>query len=352
MPDRSDLRVSKKPVSPSKLGSVVVNHPKSGPSPAKRDIRKTASVPRRKTRAKKGVKDTRKSRAKDYLVDEPQARYAIAPGQLAMPFLPTAAVSRTEPHPFLKWAGGKASLLSQLAALFPSQMDRYFEPFLGGGAVFFHLKHRFPHLRAFLRDSNRELINSYRAVRDRPDELMLLLDGHANRFRAEGDPYYYVVRDQHDLSDDLARAARTIFLNKTCYNGLWRVNARGEFNTPVGSNKNPNLYDRANLLAASAALQDAQLEAQDFRVVVTEVRRGDFIYFDPPYLPVSTYSDFKRYTPDQFRDAEQEELARIVRELDAKGCEFALSNSDHPRIRELYAGLTFSVVSARDVLTA
>lgn len=236
---------------------------------------------------------------------EPAGTYSVAPGQLSIDLGAPANAPKTEPKPFLKWAGGKSALLPQLTAHFPAQIDRYFEPFLGGGAVFFHLKHRFPRLRAFLRDSNRELINCYRAVRDRPDELMRLLDSHADHFRKQGDAYYYAVRSQHDLTDDLARAARTIFLNKTCYNGLWRINARGEFNTPVGSNKNPGLYDRANLLAASAALQDAQLEVQDFRAIATETRRGDFIYFDPPYLPISAYSDFKRYTPDQFRDADQ-----------------------------------------------
>jgi DNA adenine methylase len=248
-----------------------------------------------------------------------------------MPFAGLTATTPVEAKPFLKWVGGKTSLLSQLDAHFPASIDRYFEPFLGGGAVFFHLKHRFPRLRAFLRDSNRELINAYRAVRDRPVDLMRLLDEHSRRFLAEGAPYYYLVRSQHDLTDDIARAARTIFLNKTCYNGLWRVNARGEFNTPVGSNKNPGLYDRANLLAVSTALQDAQLEAQDFRATAQETRRGDFIYFDPPYLPISAYSDFKRYTAGQFRDADQVELAQVVRELDAKGCQLALSNSDHPR---------------------
>lgn len=263
--------------------------------------------------------------------------------QLAMPFV---VPKRVEAQPFLKWVGGKASLLRQLEEFFPHQIDRYFEPFLGGGAVFFHLKHRFPDLRPFLRDGNKELINCYRVVRDRPEELMRLLDEHAKGFRADGGGYFYDIRKQHDLTDDLARAARTIFLNKTCFNGLYRVNAKGEFNTPVGSNKNPNLYSRDNLLAASEALQTAQLEAQDFRKVVDEARRGDFIYFDPPYLPISAYSDFKRYTPDQFREADQVELVRVFRELDAKGCRVVLSNSEHPRTRELYAGFPIHVVSA------
>ncbi|HZM01915.1 MAG TPA: Dam family site-specific DNA-(adenine-N6)-methyltransferase [Candidatus Saccharimonadales bacterium] len=177
--------------------------------------------------------------------------------QLAMAFV---VPKRVEPQPFLKWVGGKASSLRQLEEFFPHEIDRYIEPFVGGGAVFFYLKYRFPNLRAFLRDSNKELINCYRVVRDRPLELMLLLDHHTQAFRKNGADYFYLIRKQHDLMDDLARASRAIFLNKTCFNGLWRVNAKGEFNTPVGSNKNPNLYSRENLLAASTALQDAQLE--------------------------------------------------------------------------------------------
>ena len=260
--------------------------------------------------------------------------------------MPFVAPKRFEAQPFLKWAGGNASLLRQLEEFLPHEIDRYIEPFLGGGAVFFHPKPRFPDMRPLLRDSNKELINCFRVVRDRPEELMHLLDEHNDAFRAKGDDYFYAVRKLHDLTDDLARAARTIFLNKTCFNGLWRMNATGEFNTPVGSNKNPNLYSRDNLLAASAALQDAQLEAQDFRKTVDEARRGDFIYLDPPYLPVSVYSDFKRYTPDQFRDADQVKLARVFRELDAKGCHVVLSNSEHPRTRELYCGFSIQVVSA------
>jgi DNA adenine methylase len=274
---------------------------------------------------------------------KPEGNSKLDEEQLAMPFVVVKAV---EAQPFLKWAGGKASLLRQLEEFFPHEIDRYFEPFLGGGAVFFYLKHRFPDMRPFLRDSNKELINCFRAVRDRPEDLMRLLDEHSKAFRKEGDAYFYAVRKQHDLTDDMARAARTIFLNKTCFNGLWRVNAKGEFNTPVGSNKSPNLYSRENLLAACGALQNAQLEVQDFRKTLDEARRGDFIYFDPPYLPVSVYSDFKRYTPDQFRDADQVELARVFRELDGKGCRVVLTNSEHPRTRELYAGFYIHVVSA------
>jgi DNA adenine methylase len=282
-------------------------------------------------------------RLPDPSLHAPESNGKLHDEQLAMPFLVS---KRVEAQPFLKWAGGKASLLRQLEEFFPHEIDRYIEPFLGGGAVFFHLKHRFPDMRPFLRDSNEELINCYRVVRDRPEDLMQLLDEHISAFRAGGDVYFYAIRKQNDLTDDVARAARTIFLNKTCFNGLYRVNAKGEFNTPVGSNKNPNLYSRENLLVASAVLQDAQLEAQDFRKTAGEAYRGDFIYFDPPYLPISAYSDFKRYTLEQFREADQVELVRIFRELDAKGCRVVLSNSEHRRTRELYAGFLIQAVSA------
>ena len=218
----------------------------------KRPVQKSVPKTRYKIRRKIPVPTLSKSESNGKLHDE----------QLAMPFV---VPKRLEAQPFLKWAGGKASQLRQLEEFFPHEIDRYIEPFIGGGAVFFHLKHRFPDLRPLLRDSNKELINCYRVVRDRPDDLMRLLDEHTKAFRADGSDYFYGIRKQHDLTDDLARAARTIFLNKTCFNGLWRVNAKGEFNTPVGSNKNANLYVRENMLAASAALQDAQLEAQDFR---------------------------------------------------------------------------------------
>lgn len=179
--------------------------------------------------------------------------------QMTMPFLEAGELRQVSPRPFLKWVGGKTSLLAQLEPVFPSHVDRYIEPFLGGGAVFFFLKHKFPQMRAHLRDSNKELINCYRIVRDRPIELMRWLDHHSIEFKKHGSKYFYAVRSEHDLTDDLARAARTIFLNKTCFNGLYRVNAKGEFNTPVGSNLNPGLYERENLLACSFALRDAQL---------------------------------------------------------------------------------------------
>ncbi len=189
--------------------------------------------------------------------------------QKAMGFADAPDVARIEAQPFLKWAGGKAQLLAQFDKFFPDRIDRYFEPFLGGGAVFFHLKRRFPRMVAHLRDNNSELINAYRAVRNYPQELMRRLDKHLAAFNADRKTYYLLVRSRHHFCSHgalspcppssgptprqsgaatvetiIERAARMIFLNKTCFNGLYRVNARGEFNVPIGSHKKPALYDR------------------------------------------------------------------------------------------------------------
>ncbi len=254
-------------------------------------------------------------------------------------------------QPFLKWVGGKGQLLSQLDKFFPKKINRYFEPFVGGGAVFFHLKHRFPRMRAYLRDINPELINTYRAVRDCPQELMHRLDEHAAEFKAKGDDYFYYVRAQHHLTGDdqkiVERAARMIFLNKTCFNGLWRVNARGEFNVPVGSYKNPRLYDEENLWAAHRALQDADLAVQDFRRTFDETGRGDFIYVDPPYYPVSTTANFTSYAKEEFAEDEQRELHAVFAEAARRGVRVALSNSDTRFIRKLYSNFQIHTVQAK-----
>lgn len=259
------------------------------------------------------------------------------------------AVAPTEAQPFLKWVGGKAQLLTKFDAFFPAQVDRYFEPFIGGGAVFFHLKHRFPRMRAFLRDINPELINTYRAVRDHPQQLMRRLDEHITRFRANREIYFYEVRAQHTLPEHeiVERAARMIFLNKTCFNGLWRVNARGEFNVPIGSHKNPNLYDRDNIMACSLALEHAHLDVMDFRLTLAETRRGDFAYIDPPYYPVSLTASFTSYAKEDFGVEEQNELHAVCASAAARGVRLMLSNSDVPFIRKLYRDFQIHTVQAR-----
>jgi DNA adenine methylase len=251
------------------------------------------------------------------------------------------------PEPLLKWAGGKSQLLAQFEPFFPGAIVRYVEPFLGGGAVFFHLRGRFPDMAARLCDDNAELINCYRVARDAPEELMRRLDEHLDRFNADRRQYYYVVRGRHQLEDLVARAARMVFLNRTCFNGLWRVNRRGEFNVPMGRYGTVTLYRRENLLAVSRALQGVELAVQDFRQTLTAVQRGDFVYLDPPYQPVSATASFTAYTSGSFGESEQRELARLFATAAGRGARLMLSNSDTPLVRRLYRGFTIQPIRAR-----
>lgn len=241
--------------------------------------------------------------------------------------------------PFLKWAGGKTQLLPELLRRVPGEFSRYIEPFVGGGALFFALGHR----DAVLCDANPELINCYEVVRDSVDDLMSLLTDHVN----EADYFYQLRASNLDDMSAIERASRFIFLNRTCFNGLYRVNARGQFNTPFGRYTNPRICDETALRSASEALVDARLVLGDYRVALAEATVGDFVYLDPPYVPVSKHADFKRYTKDQFREADQLELAVEFRRLADLGCHVMLSNSWHPLVEELYAGYTIDIVEAR-----
>ncbi|MEO8427639.1 MAG: DNA adenine methylase [Verrucomicrobiota bacterium] len=250
-------------------------------------------------------------------------------------------------QPFLKWVGGKSQLLPQFDRFFPRQIDRYVEPFIGGGAVFFHLKARFPQIQASLRDDNAELINCYEMVRDDVKELMRRLDEHVLQFQTGREEYYYRVRSRHQLKDPLERAARMIFLNKTCFNGLWRVNARGEFNVPIGSYKKISLYDRKNILAVSRALQGVDLAIQDFRQTLEETRRDDFVYVDPPYHPVSRTANFTAYTKGDFGLDKQRDLATFFADAAGRGVRLMLSNSSSDVIGKLYRDFQIHYVQAR-----
>lgn len=254
-----------------------------------------------------------------------------------------------EAQPFLKWAGGKAQLLEQFESFFPKSIRSYCEPFLGGGAVFFHLKARFPKMRAALHDNNEELINCYKVVRNSVNELMSRLDEHLDRFRSKAGPYYYDVRSQLKPADAVGRAARMIFLNKTCYNGLWRVNGRGQFNVPIGSYRpeRVSLYDRGNLLAASVALQETDLRVQDFHETLAAAQKDSFVYVDPPYFPLSRTSNFTSYTQELFGQKEQEELAELFTAAARRGAHLMLSNSDTPTTRRLYEKFNLQTVQAR-----
>jgi len=267
----------------------------------------------------------------------------------------TARSNHRPARPFLKWAGGKGQMLAQYEAFFPAEPGgAYFEPFVGSGAVFFHLQPRGLFERYSLSDANAELVNLYQVVRDQPDALLACLYDHAIRHTPE---YYYAVRarDRNPGWADASpveRAARMLYLNRTCYNGLWRVNGRGEFNVPLGRYRKPDIYRPEKILAASRALQHATITACPFDSVLECARPGDFVYFDPPYVPVSQTANFTNYSADTFGEAEQRRLAEVFATLAARGCRVMLSNSDTPLVHELYAGFRIERVLARRAINS
>jgi DNA adenine methylase len=241
-------------------------------------------------------------------------------------------------RPFIKWAGGKRDLLAQYQPHFPSRdrVRRYFEPFLGGGAVFFHLQIQ----SALLFDTNPALIEVYQIVRDEVERLIDALQQHENE-----KTHYYAVRAQDPAQlSAVERAARFIYLNRTGYNGLYRVNRRGQYNVPFGRHKNPVICDRENLRAVSHALQTAQLAADDFEAATDQAGPGDLIYFDPPYAPLSATANFTSYTRNGFSEADQRRLARRVHQLHERGCFVMLSNSSASLIYELYQGYGYHLI--------
>lgn len=247
-----------------------------------------------------------------------------------------AAPSQVLPRPFLKWAGGKSKLIAQYQPYFPQKFTTYYEPFLGGGAVFFHLAQQQPSLQAILTDINPELINAYCCVRDRVEELIELLEEHQRQHTKHDRDYYYWVRS-HSYKTDTEKAARLIYLNKTCYNGLYRENSQGQFNVPIGRYKNPLICQPDLLRSVSSLLKPAQIEVRKFdRVLDFAKSCDDFVYFDPPYHPISSTSDFTSYTREIFKEPEQIKLRNVFAELAERGVKVILSNSHCDFISEIY----------------
>lgn len=250
--------------------------------------------------------------------------------------LPEIAPSAIPGSPIVKWVGGKTRLLPEIAARLPRTYGRYFEPFAGGAAVFFHLA---PHA-AVLADRNADLIATYRAVATDPEGVIRRLAIHR---AAHDEGHYYATRarwnDATVAWSPLDRAATFIYLNRTCYNGLYRVNRAGGFNVPMGRYKNPLVCDPEGLRAASRVLAAANLVCADYRTAVADAGAGDLVYFDPPYDPVTTTANFVSYTAGAFGPDDQRALAGLARTLIDRGVAVVLSNSDTPFIRSLYKGL-------------
>jgi len=244
--------------------------------------------------------------------------------------------------PILKWVGGKTQMINELIKKTPKNYNRYIEPFFGGGALFFYLKP----IDAIISDSNPELVNLYISIRDNVDRVISLLKDYEKRNTPSE---FYEIRQLHWQSlDKNDAAARTIYLNKTCFNGLYRVNKKGQFNVPYGKYKNPNICDEVNLRNVSFELRNTKILEGDYKEVLRRnACEGDFIFLDPPYLPISTFSDFKRYTKEQFYEEDHQELAAMVHALVNKGCHVIHTNSNHPLVHELYKGYQIQIVNTK-----
>lgn len=240
-------------------------------------------------------------------------------------------------RPILKWAGGKSQLIQEILPLVPHSYDKYIEPFFGGGAIFFAIQPD----KSIISDSNSELINMYQIVANNVEQLI----GYLKRFTYTEEAFYAVRELDCTKLSPIEAAARTIYLNKTCFNGLYRVNKAGRFNVPFGHYKNPKLFDEDTLYAASELLLRANIICGDYKSILqTHAKCNDFIFLDPPYLPISEYSDFKRYTKEQFYEEDHIELSKEIERLSDIGCNIILTNSNHPLVHELYNKYTIKVI--------
>lgn len=252
-------------------------------------------------------------------------------------------------QPFVKWVGGKRQLLTEIESAMPPRKSysTYYEPFVGGGAVLFHNQPK----KAIINDYNTDLINAYQVIKENVDELIDSLKQHENT-----EEYFYKQRelDRHpdfNLLTEVEKASRLIYLNKTCFNGLYRVNSQGFFNTPYGRYKNPNIVNEHVLRALNAYFNDKSnkiiFRNGDFEDAVKNIRKGSFVYFDPPYAPVSTTSNYTGYTLAGFNEADQIRLKKLCDKLDKQGVKWLLSNSKVDFITELYKDYDIQIVNAK-----
>ncbi len=291
---------------------------------------------------------------------------------------PTIKLAPLKVKPFLKWAGGKSQLLSQLQTYYPvsyfqkQEITKYVEPFVGGGAVFFDLIQKYPTLTAYLSDINQDLGIAYRVIKQYPNELIEQLYNIEKHYKqlpsTKQKDYFYQIRHQFniqkqeidsDLYTDLwiSNTAMLIFLNRTCFNGLFRLNQKGEFNVPFGSYKNPTILNEKNILAVSHYLENVEIYIGDFQKCEVVIDENTFVYFDPPYRPISQTASFTTYSKQPFNDKSQIRLARFFVELDRKGAKLMLSNSDPTNLsptdtffQKLYHSFHFYTVLANRMI--
>ncbi len=253
------------------------------------------------------------------------------------------------PRPFVKWAGGKRQIINRMDRFFPEEFDTYIEPFLGGGAIFFYLLPS----KAILIDINPELINTYQVIQEDVVKLSESLKKHENEKE-----YYYKLRnidrnlEEFNKWSKIEKASRTIYLNRCCYNGLYRVNSKGQYNVPFGKYKNPNFCDEKNLWAVHEALKNVKIIQGGFERVLEFAEKGDFIYFDPPYHPLSETSNFTSYTKFDFGKESQIRLFEVFKELDKKGCKLLLSNSYNEFIIKLYKDYKIVTINAKRAINS
>lgn len=261
----------------------------------------------------------------------------------------TAKKAKQNLMPVLKWVGGKRQLLPEIQKYIPKQINTYFEPFIGGGAVLFAVQPQ----KAVINDINEELINVYKMVATHKDELIEELSN--TKKYANISETFYNIREldrnikKYEKMTEVQRAARILYLNRTCYNGLYRVNSSGEFNTPFGSYKNPNIVNRNTLEAVNNYFNQIEITFlnMDFEQALEQAKQGDFVYFDPPYAPISKTSNFTGYNGSGFNHLEQVRLKQVCDKLNKKGVKFLLSNSDCEEIRQLYNEYSITTIKAK-----
>jgi DNA adenine methylase len=242
--------------------------------------------------------------------------------------------------PIIKWAGGKQQILSEILRRAPKDFNNYIEPFVGGGAVFFAIAVK----NSIISDTNPELINLYKIL---PWYLYEIIE-ELKKYRNDEKFYYRIRAKKVKHLNKVERAARFIYLNRTCFNGLYRVNKKGEFNVPFGKYKNPKIIYPERLKKAARCLEQSIVLHSDYKQVLDKyAKKNDFIFLDPPYIPISEYSDFKRYTKDQFYKQDHKKLAEKVRELAKIGCKIILTNSNHPLVHEYYKDFKIEVLQTK-----